>query len=116
MSEPSLDSVATGQRFIIYAIILNLAAMAVALILPSPVAVLAGLVNLAALILSVIGTFRLASGLGRSVGAKIGLVVLMFIPILNLITLLVVNSRATKKLRAAGYKVGFLGAKAPANA
>jgi hypothetical protein len=38
------------------------------------------------------------------------LVALMFVPMVNLITLLIVNSRVTARLRAAGYRVGLLGA------
>jgi hypothetical protein len=36
--------------------------------------------------------------------------VLMFVPLINLLTLLVVNGRATRVLRDAGYRVGLLGA------
>jgi hypothetical protein len=36
--------------------------------------------------------------------------VLMFVPLVGLIVLLVLNSKATAKLRAAGYRVGLLGA------
>ena len=45
-----------------------------------------------------------------SIVAKILLVILMFVPLVNLITLLVLNARATRRLREAGYKVGLLGA------
>ncbi|HLO98319.1 MAG TPA: hypothetical protein VK171_06970 [Fimbriimonas sp.] len=36
--------------------------------------------------------------------------VLMFIPCVSLIVLLVLNSKASARLKAAGYKVGFFGA------
>jgi hypothetical protein len=36
--------------------------------------------------------------------------VLMFVPLVNLIVLLVVSGRATRALRGAGYRVGLLGA------
>lgn len=35
---------------------------------------------------------------------------LMFVPCLNLLTLLLFNQQATKRIRDAGYKVGLLGA------
>jgi len=41
---------------------------------------------------------------------KIVIGVCMFIPLVSLITLLLLNSRATTALRAAGYRVGLLGA------
>ena len=34
---------------------------------------------------------------------------LAIVPLINILLLLVVNARATRKLRQAGYKVGFLG-------
>lgn len=34
----------------------------------------------------------------------------LIIPLIGLITLLILNSKATAALRAAGYKVGLLGA------
>lgn len=44
---------------------------------------------------------------------RIILVILMLVPLVNLATLLILNSRATNALRVAGYKVGLLGAIAP---
>jgi len=61
--------------------------------------------------MSFVGMFRLAGGLGYSTAVKILLVVLLLVPLVGLITLLVLNSRATKALQAAGYKVGLLGAR-----
>jgi len=37
-------------------------------------------------------------------------VILLFIPVLNIVILLILSSRATRALRQAGYRVGFFGA------
>ena len=104
-----IEDVAVGQKFLIYAILINFASMLLQAII-GPIAVLASII---AVIVAIIGTFKLASGLGMSLIAKILLLILMFIPLINLITLLILNSRATKQLRNAGYKVGLLGASKP---
>ena len=56
------------------------------------------------------GILRISSGLGYGTGTKVILVILMFVPLVGLITLLVLNAKATNRLREAGYKVGLLGA------
>ena len=101
-----IGKVASGQKLVIYAILLNFVAIA----LQVAIGPIAGLFGLAGLVLSLIGIFRIGSGMGFSIVAKIVLVILMFIPLVNLITLLILNSRATSRLRQAGYKVGLLGA------
>ena len=101
-----IEKVASGQKLIIYAILINIASILLQLAL-GPVA---ALLNLVAIVLSLVGIVRLASGLGYSLAIKIILIILMFIPLINLITLLVINSKAINKLREAGYKVGLMGA------
>ena len=105
-STESIEKVASGQKMIIYAILVNFLTIA----LQMAIGDIAGLLGIVAIVMSLIGFFRLASGLGFSIGAKIGLVILLLIPLIGRITLLVLNSRATKALREAGYKVGLLGA------
>lgn len=56
------------------------------------------------------GIFRLGTGLGLHPVVGVFLILAMFVPLLNLIILLVLNARATRTLREAGYKVGLLGA------
>jgi hypothetical protein len=51
---------------------------------------------------------RLNSLLGKSAAERIGFALL--IVLVNLLAVLVVNSQATKRLKQAGLKVGFLGA------
>jgi hypothetical protein len=65
---------------------------------------------LASLGLSFIGTDHVVSGLAWPRSLRIALLVLMFVSFANLITLLIVNSYATKALRDAGYRAGFFGA------
>ena len=101
-----IEKVASGQKMIILAILLNFLTIGLQIAIGD----IAGLLGIVALIISLVGLFRLATGLGYSTGAKIGFVILLLIPLIGLITLLILNSKATAALRAAGYKVGLLGA------
>lgn len=101
-----IERVASGQKLIIYAILVQFLAVGLQVAFGD----IASLVGIVAVVMSLIGMFRLASGLGYSLGVKILLVILLLVPLIGLITLLVLNSRATKALRGAGYKVGLLGA------
>lgn len=107
-----IENVALGQKFIIYAILVNFLSMG----LQFAVGEIAGLIGIVAIGLSLIGMFRLASGLGYSMASTVLLVIFMLVPLVNIITLLILSSRATKALRSAGFKVGLLGASIPANA
>jgi hypothetical protein len=102
-----MERVVRGQKFIVYACLVYL----VAIVLQIALGPAAGLISLIALPLALIGLVRLCGGLGYSLLVKILLVILMFVPIVNLVTLLILNSRATSSLRAAGYTVGLLGAR-----
>ena len=108
-SGEDIQRVASGQKLIIYAILLNLVTIAIAFVLPVPI--IAILLNLASLVMSIIGIVRLGRGLGMAVVSRVLLVLLMFVPLINVITLLVINSRATRRLRDAGYTVGLMGAR-----
>jgi hypothetical protein len=101
--------VASGQKLVIYAILFQLVTVAVQMTVGSLPVVLALTV-----LVSIIGVVRLSAGMGHSIVTRIILAILMLVPPINLITLLVLNSRATRTLRAAGYKVGLLGASKPA--
>ena len=101
-----VEQIASGQKLVIYAILVNLATV----VLQLTVGPIAGLLNIASLVMSVVGIVRLGRGMGLGRGSRMLLVVAMFLPLVNLITLLVLNSRATAHLRNAGYKVGLLGA------
>jgi len=101
-----LARIARGQKFVIYAILLNLTTMA----LTAAVGNVAALLYIPALVVSLVGIHGLASGLGYAVWKEVFLIVLMLVPLLNLIMLASINSQATKMLRAGGYKVGLFGA------
>jgi hypothetical protein len=102
-----IDKIASGQKLIIYAILVNFLTYALIVVFGD----IAGLVGIVAIVMSFVGMFRLAGGLGYSTAAKVLLVVLLIVPLVGLITLLILNSRATKALREAGYTVGLLGAR-----
>ena len=73
---------------------------------------LAGLaLGLIAAVLSIVGVLRIDGGLEGSVFSRILYVIAMLLPLINLIIMVTLSVRATKALRAAGYEVGFLGAK-----
>lgn len=104
--DAGIERVASAQKLIIYSILAYFAAMAVrALLGPIGLVVLLG-----ALLMGIVGTFRLCSSLGYSLPAKVILMVLMFVPLVSVLVLLVLNRKATERLRAAGYRVGLLGA------
>lgn len=102
-----LQRIAGGQKFAIYAILLNFVAYAIAVLVPGP---FAGLAFLAAFVLGAIGIFRLGETVSQSVVLRLLLIVLMIVPLLSLLLLLSLNSRATRLLREGGYRVGLLGA------
>ncbi|HAT30697.1 MAG TPA: hypothetical protein DCW29_07545 [Janthinobacterium sp.] len=66
----------------------------------------------AILIQSILGILRMASGLQLSPTAKALAIVSIFVPVLGLIVLLLMNGAASKQLKEAGYRVGWLGVSA----
>jgi hypothetical protein len=107
--QPAIEDVALGQKLVIYAILCNVITFLGILLLGD----LAALFWFIALAISLYGIFKLTGGLGYAMFSRIILIVLMLVPFVNLLTLLTLNSRATTALRAAGYKVGLLGASIP---
>ena len=67
-----------------------------------------GFVVLAVMVAGAVFAGRMANALW-STGAAVVCAILLLIPCVGLLTLLVLNSRATTRLRAAGFKVGLLG-------
>lgn len=106
VDEAGIEQVASAQKLIIYSILTYFAAVAI----KAPLGPIGFLVLLVALCMGVVGTWRLCTGLGYSMVVRIILMVLMFVPLVSLIVLLVLNAKATGKLREAGYHVGLLGA------
>ncbi len=104
--EPQIEQVASAQKLIIYAILAYFAA-AVVRVLLGPVGLL---VAVAAALTGLLGAYRLCTGLGYAMATRVLLMVLMCVPLVSLIVLLVLNGKATRRLRDAGYRVGLLGA------
>ncbi|HUB90486.1 MAG TPA: hypothetical protein VMA74_12245 [Dyella sp.] len=104
-----LQQIASGQKLIIYSILLNV----VSISLQRSSGGLALAASLVAIVMSLIGILRLCGGFEYSTGAKVLLVIGSFIPLVNLVILVVLSMKATGRLREAGYKVGLLGASPP---
>ena len=124
-SEADADSIGqlgSGQKLAIYAICTYLGTVLVRVLLTTLfkssledddlvlVGLFAGAAFLVAFILSVVGQWRMADGLGISTGLRVLMVILLFIPLINIVILLILSSRTTRALRQAGYRVGFFGA------
>jgi len=106
----SLGDVASGQKLVIYAILLYFLAAALRTAV-GPIALLALLALLACLVMSWTGIYKIARGLDYPVGWRIVLLVLMLVPLVGLLVLVLLSSKATSRLRKAGYSVGLLGAR-----
>ena len=96
--------IAKYQRYIILAILLNLIISVLAYFVPT-LAILSLVISLAILILFIL----FSNAIKNSVIVTIICAILMFVPIISLILLLIITSRATAILRNAGLKVGLLG-------
>lgn len=107
--ERDLDRVARGQRMLVFSVLGGFVVNAVERAGAHPGIVLA--LALALTFYSLLGVVRLGSGMGRSTGATISLMVLTCVPLVNLLTWIVLSFQATRVLRAAGWKVGLLGAR-----
>jgi hypothetical protein len=106
----SLSELARGQKLLIYAILINIAAIVLRNAVGALGAVVLGLMTL---VLAITGIFGIAAALRFSTLAKWLLALSMLIPFVNLIVMLLLNVRATKVLKSGGYKVGLLGASKP---
>ncbi len=107
--EYKAEAVASGQKIIIYAILVYFVTI-VGQILLGP---MVGILGLVMLVLGVIGIVKLTQGLGYSVLATILYIIAMIIPLVGLLLLLHLNGKATKLLKENGYRVGLMGASKP---
>jgi hypothetical protein len=107
-SAGELQNVATGQRLMILALVVNIFAYIAARAVDPIVGLGVGIIGLA---LAITGMIQATSGLGFSTPRKVLYVIGLFIPLVAIIVLALVSGEATKALRANGYKVGFFGAK-----
>lgn len=109
--EVALEKIRSGHRLIIFGLLANFISLGAR---ASDPAIYLSIALIAA-VMAIMGLLRLASGLRYGWGKKALLVILQFFPLINMVVLVVVSLRATKVLRAAGYKVGFFGAAARAS-
>lgn len=114
--QPLIRGIAQAQKILLYSIIAMVIGrgLATVLLLSQPEAVgpavLYLLVFLATLILGLYAVFNVSRALQYSIGVSVLCIVAMFLPLVNLICLLVLNGKATRELRAVGVPVGLFGA------
>ena len=106
LDTPRLNRIASGQRLMIYSILVSIFAMA----LQASIGSAASIVTIGASILSIVGVVRLSGALGSGAVVRWVSAIAMVIPLINLLIMLRFSSLATKALRSGGYKVGLLGA------
>jgi hypothetical protein len=107
----AMEKLASGQKLVIYAVLVYFIGVFGQTILGPLVLVF----FLAALSMSLFGLFRILKVRQSHIAVKVILFLLLFIPLINMLTLLRINANATKTLRQAGYKVGLMGARMPAS-
>jgi hypothetical protein len=104
----ALDQVASGQKLIIYSILLSFVSM-VANTAFAPALVVA--LVLVTAVMSIVGAVRLCNGMGFSTVSKVLIIIGLLLPIVSLFVRVTLSIRATSRLKEAGYKVGLLGAR-----
>ena len=118
MENHSLNDLMKGQRLVTYSILLYIFSILV-LLFASVLSIgpdnrIAGGLIVAAICLAalgtIVGTYLLARGLGHSRLVGVILTLLLVVPTVNILVILVLVLRANRALKAAGYKVTFLGA------
>ena len=110
-----LQKIAKGQQLVIYAILAYFLLVAINGAILSAMGALGSILLILALLAilgaSLWGVILLSTNMNYHIVMTILVVIFMFIPLINWITLLILNSKATGILRKGGYKVGFFGAK-----
>ncbi|MDB5297180.1 MAG: hypothetical protein JWO31_3163 [Phycisphaerales bacterium] len=104
-----LRTIAQRQRALMFCILGYLALVVARFVLPPSLSILLALAAFAVSITAAVFVFMLALSL-YSTGVGVLLGILTLIPLVGLIVLLVINSKATGLLRQHGLKVGLLGA------
>jgi hypothetical protein len=111
-SREDLRAIAAHQKIILLCILVHLLAL-VAQFLLSPDGRLVLSIGVVAVgIVAAIFIFKLALRI-YSTGQGVMLAILTLIPVIGLVSLLVVNTKATRTLRENGIPVGLLGARGP---
>lgn len=101
---------ARGQKIVIWSIVLNFVLRAVAGANALPALVITGL-GFAIAAWSLLGVLRICSALAYRQGTKLACMALSFVPLVNLVSLVVLNVRAIRLLRQQGWRVGLFGAR-----
>ena len=110
-SRDKLRRVAKYQRWVLFALLANISANVLSFATVGqelPIRLVAIAIGLGVALLAVASIFLLAKELINT-GIAVLCGILMFIPCISLITLLVINQKATAFLQAGGIKVGFMG-------
>ena len=105
--EIQLQKIAKGQRMVLYAILLYILLIIGQILLSQ---ILMPILFFVPLVLSLIGVTFLAHALWQSYIISVFYFLVMFVPLLNILLLIFINSKASTRLRAGGYKVGLMGA------
>src|SRR5262249_7608940 len=109
MTRQDLHSVAIYQKIIMWCILAYLIAVAAQFAVPQEFRLVLGLFFIAVAMLATVFVFMLALKVyGVAVGIILG--VLTLVPCIGLITLLIINQKATGLLNKHGYRVGLMGA------
>lgn len=108
--EEKLALAASGQKMVIYSILLNFVLRGVERSNQLPFWAMVVL-SICIGVYSLVGVVKLCSGLNKGQGMKIFFMVLSFFPFANLLSLVYLSRIASKALRAAGWSVGLLGAR-----
>ena len=103
----ALNRIARGQRQVMFALLAQMGAAASATALPGYGLILV----IAAFVYGVVSLVQLSSALGISVVSRVLLCIGLLIPIMSLLILATLSARASRRLRAGGFHIGFLGAK-----
>jgi hypothetical protein len=113
MERARMQRVAAGQRMMVWAVLGMFASNLVTRSVDGNALGLAlgGLISIACLVFAIVGVVRLANALGSNTVMCIIAAICMIIPLVNLVTMVLMSMRATRTLRAAGYDVGFMGAR-----
>lgn len=112
MAEPGEDellaSAALGQRTLVISIVLSFVARAVGNVPDVPV-FLAYIVSAAVLLYAISGVLRICSGFRYSLNRKLVLMFCSSVPLIGIVCWVWLSIRTTRRLRAAGYRVGLFG-------
>ena len=104
-----LRTVAVRQKAVMYCILGYFVALVLQFVLPRELRPVSALLALGMVITATVFVFMLALSL-YSTGIGVLLGILTLVPCVGLITLLIVNGKATQVLRAHGVHVGLMGA------